>query len=527
MDPYATKADVDADTLDRYLTAIQAGDSDTAARLLAETPSLAAWTDCLRGLDGLAEAVEAVGPADGVGARTLPAPAGQAFGPYRIIAELGRGGMGVVYRARHAELGREVALKLLTAGAYASDDQRRRFLSEARLAAGIRHPRVVAIHDAGELDGQLWCAMDLVDGDDLAALLATRRLSIAEAVRLVAEVARAVAHLHASGILHRDLKPSNILVDAAGSPHVVDFGLARGRDRDSGATTTGTILGTPAYMPPEQAAGRTHDVDERCDIYSLGAILYELLAGRPPFVADTPMLTLLLVLERDAIPVRRFNPRVSRDLDALVLSCLEKSPARRPATAASLADDLEAFLDGAAIGRSGADPLHRLRRLLRRYPAAGFRLVGVIGTLAVVVARCVENPASLPFYAPMIVGLCAWGLLSAVWERVGIEHPRSQWAAYAFTLTDATFVTLLLTRADGASTPLVAVYPLLVGVAGLWLEPQLVRVAAAASLVGYAWLVAVATPRPHWHVAVLVALFTLCTAAISEFQIGRVRMPRS
>jgi serine/threonine-protein kinase len=524
MEPRVAGSEVDPDVLDRYLTAIQAGDRVSETALLAATPGLAAWTDCLRDLDGLATTMDSIGGPDRAAAPTV---VGRVFGAYRIVAELGRGGMGVVYRARHVELGREVALKLLAAGAYATDDHRRRFLSETRLAAGIRHPNVVAIHDAGDLDGQLWCAMDLVEGDDLAALLTTRRLPPRESVRLMAEVARAVAHLHASGIHHRDLKPSNILIDASGNPHLVDFGLACGADSDRNATATGTILGTPGYMAPEQAAGRNREVDERSDIYALGAILYELLAGRPPFLADTPVLTLLQVIERDALPTRRFNAGVPRDLDALVLACLEKAPARRPATAAGLADELEAWLGGAPIGRGGVDPFHRLRRLVRRYPAAGFRLVGIAGTMAVVIAKCVVDPGTTPFYIPMIAGLVVWGGLAVVCERLGITSPRTGRSAYAFTLTDAALVTYLLWRAGGVATPLVAVYPLLVCVAGLWLEPRLVRVAATASLAGYTLLVVMATQRPYWHVTLLVALFTLCAAAITEFQIGRVRIPRA
>ena len=520
--PDADPASIEPEMLDRYLTALQGGDRDDERRLVAACPALARWTRCLRDLDGLASAI--------VGADAAPALAaplsGRQFGSLRIGAELGRGGMGVVYRAHHADLHRDVALKLLTAGAYATTEQRRRFLAEARLAARIRHPQIVSIHDAGERDGQLYFVMDLIDGDDLAARLRQGRLAPREVAGLIAGIARAVDHLHAAGILHRDLKPSNVLLDRAGTAHLADFGLARDDSDDHAATATGTVLGTPNYMAPEQASGRVHSLDARTDVYGLGAILYELLAGVPPFAGETRLVTLLNVLEREPVPPRRLDPRVPRDLQRLCLRCLEKDPVRRPQSAAAVADDLEAWLRGEPIRTGAGGPLHRLSRAIRRYPAAGFRLIGIVGTVAIIAARCLLVPSTFAYYQPVLAGLALWGACCVLWERLGGGHREASWTGYAFTLTDAAFVSALIGRVGGVEGSLVAVYPTLVAAAGLWLDRRLVRTAAAAALTGYAALLAADPAGMQWHVAVIVALLTLCVAAIAEFQIGRLRLHR-
>lgn len=532
--------DLPAETLDGYLSALQKGDQAAEAELLAAHPALGPWTACLRGLDGLAAAIAGEGEAEPAAA--LP----RVFGPYELLAELGRGGMGVVYRARHVSLGRNVAVKFLAGGVCASGEQRRRFLAEARLAARIRHPRIVSIHDAGDRDGQLWCAMDLVDGDDLAALLRDGPLPVAEAVHLVVEVARAVHHLHTSGILHRDVKSSNILLDASGTPYLTDFGLARGDDGE--ATMTGTVLGTPASMSPEQAAGRVREIDARSDVYGLGTVLYEALCGTPPFGGTSAIDTLLDVLEREPLPPSHHNPAVPPLLDRVCLRCLEKAPSRRPATAAALADDLESWLAEGRIAPWNDSLANRIGRLIRRYPAAGFRLLGIAGTMAIVLLRCLANPETVGFYLPVLFGLALWGALAVFWEALGTPRrgagmagrrlrlapvaagtgvAAGTWLAAALVLTDVIFVTGLLALVDGKSGPLVAVYPLLVTAAGLWLDRRLVRVVTCACLAAHLTL-QIAAPGPVvWHVALILDVLMLCTAAITDFQIGRIRLPRA
>lgn len=535
--------DLSPETVDAYLEALQADDHAGATTLLAAHPGLGAWTECLRDLDGLATAI--AGPA-GDDATTAPLP--RPFGPYELLAELGRGGMGVVYRARHLHLGRDVAVKFLLAGSCATDEQRRRFLAESRLAARIRHPRIVSIHDAGDQEGQLWCAMDLVDGDDLAALLRDGPMPLREAVHLVAEIARAVHHLHDHGILHRDVKSSNILLDRNRTPYLTDFGLARGDDSD--ATATGTVLGTPASMSPEQAAGRVREIDARSDVYGLGAVLYEAVGGTPPFGGNSPIDTLLDVLERDPLPPSHWNRDVPPPLDRICLRCLEKSPARRPATAAALADDLDRWLAGGQIAPLDDSFAERIARLVRRHPAAGFRLIGITGTIAIVLVRCLVDPETVGFYVPVVAGLALWGALAIGWEVLGTPRrgagmarplprfrrswmtagtwlPARTWLTAALVLIDVVSVTVLLALVDGKSGPLVAVYPLLVTAAGVWLDRRLVRIVTIACLAAHVTLL-VATPGPViWHVALILDVLMLCTAAITEFQIGRIRLPRA
>lgn len=521
-----------AELLDDYLRSLQAGDDATAARLERESPRLACFRDCLRDLDGLADTIATSEAVSDTGGGSVPLP--RRFGSYELLEEIGRGGMGVVYRARQLGLERQVAVKLLSGGTLASDEQRRRFLAEARLAAAIRHPHIVAVHDAGELEGQPWCAMDLVQGVDLAKRIRSAPLATREAVRVVADVAGAVAHLHSSGVIHRDIKPSNVLLDAAGTALLADFGLARGSASD--ATATGAILGTPASMAPEQAAGRNDLVDARTDVWGLGALLYEALCGRAPFAGATAIDTLLDVIERDPLPPRHFAPHVPRDVERLCLRCLEKDRDRRPASATLVARELDRWLAGGTLDPGDGGTVHRVARLVRRHPAAAFRLIGIVGTLVPVAARCTADPTTIPAYVPVVAGLVAWGALSVFWEWVGegwlhagADRPSARRASIAklgLVLTDVVSVTALMALVGGGATPLVAVYPLLVAAAGLWLDRRLIRTVTVACLVAYGALVARSDGPIAWHIAAIVAVLVAVTAAISDFQVTRVRAPR-
>ncbi len=298
----------------------------------------------------------------------------RAFGDYDLIAELGRGGMGVVYKAWERGLGRPVALKMVLRGEHATPADLARFQVEARAAAHLDHPGIVPLYGAGEHEGQAYLAMRYVEGETLAALLARGPLRPREAAGLLAGVARAVHFAHERGILHRDLKPSNVLLDRAGQPHITDFGLAKrvaGAEAVpvlSGGTSSGAIVGTPAYMAPEQISGSRGTLSPASDVYALGVVLYEMLTGRPPFQAPTPVDTLLLVLDQEPVRPGLLNPKVDPDLELICLKCIQKEPELRYASAKGLADDLQAFLNNEPLSvRRGklADLGGLFSRLLR------------------------------------------------------------------------------------------------------------------------------------------------------------------
>lgn len=253
--------------------------------------------------------------------------------------------MGVVYKARQLGINRMVALKMILAGRLTSDADVARFGREARAAGRLSHPNIANIHEIGEIDGHHYFSMDYIEGRTLADVARSEDVTPQQAARYLEIVARAVGEAHAHGVLHRDLKPANVLLDRNDQPHVSDFGLAKTVE-DEGLTSSGTALGTPAYMSPEQAAGLKHAIGPATDIYSLGAILYELLTGRPPFQGDSVVGVIMDVLYREPPPPRAINPRANRDLETICLKCLSKSPADRYASVEQLADDLRRFLDG-------------------------------------------------------------------------------------------------------------------------------------------------------------------------------------
>ena len=296
-----------------------------------------------------------------------PAPAaGRSVGRFRVERELGRGGMGVVFLARQDGLNRPVALKLV---AGADPAARRRFLLEAEAVASVRHPHVAEVFASGDAAGQPFLAMELLPGGSLADKLRAGRLAAAEAVGLVAKLAAGVQAAHDAGIVHRDLKPGNVLFDAAGSPKVTDFGLAK--RSTGGQTATHAVLGTPAYMAPEQAGGRAKFVGPAADVYALGVILFECLTGTRPFAGDDSVSLLLRVATEDAPDVRAVCPDVSRDLAAVVRRCLQKEPHDRYPTAAALAADLHAVAAGERPAAAGRSALGGLRRALDRSLNAG------------------------------------------------------------------------------------------------------------------------------------------------------------
>ncbi len=318
----------------------------------------------------------------GEAAASPVAPAG-----YEILAELGRGGMGVVYKARQIRLGRFVALKMLLAGAHAGPGELARFQREAEALARLQHPHIVHVHEVGEHQGHPFFSLELVSGGSLDKRLRGRPLPPAEAAGLTEALARAVQAAHDSGVLHRDLKPANVLLTADGVPKITDFGLAKRLDGSAGQTASGAILGTPSYMPPEQAYGEGKRVGPAADVYALGAILYELLTGRPPFVGVEAIDTLLQVTTQDPVAPSRLNGKVPRDLETICLKCLEKEPGKRYASAAALAEDLRRFRAGEPITARPVGRLGRLVRWARRRPAVA--ALWAVGLAAVIVGCAV------------------------------------------------------------------------------------------------------------------------------------------
>ncbi len=298
------------------------------------------------------------------------------FGDYLLLNEIARGGMGVVYRAIQTKLNREVALKMILAGQFAGPEDVRRFHQEAKIAAHLDHPNIVPIYEVGEHAGQSFFSMGLVNGESLSTSVRNQPLPPKEAAQICRVIAEAVEYAHGRGVIHRDLKPANVLLDETGQPRITDFGLAKRTDAAGlDATATGQVIGTPGYMPPEQALGQPEHIGKHSDVYSLGAILYCMLTGRPPFQAASLMQTLKQVVNDNPVPPRRLNSDVPIDLETVCLKCLSKEPTRRYASAQEFADDLQRFLSGVPVVARPLGRPQRLWRWCRRNPTiAGMAL---------------------------------------------------------------------------------------------------------------------------------------------------------
>ncbi|MFO0807165.1 MAG: serine/threonine-protein kinase [Gemmataceae bacterium] len=515
--------------LDSYLAELHAGRQPNRARWLSEHPELAPQLDCLDQLNSLAVPVtsawhdEAPTLAPSVGPSSTES---FADGRYELLGELGRGGMGVVYRARQVALNRQVALKMILAGSMASGEQQRRFESEAKAAARVQHPHVVPVFESGRVNGLPYLVMPFIEGESLASRLRKARLAVDEAVRLVAAIARAVAALHAAGIVHRDLKPSNVLLDPRGEPHVTDFGLAKLVEGGSEETQSGAVLGTPQYMAPEQACGGAKAVGPAADVYALGAILYECLTGRPTIVAETPFDALLAVLEGEPPSPRSLNPKLPRSLERVIVQCLDKEPSRRYPSAAALAAALEAYLKGESVPTRRDSLIERLWRWARREPALASRLAALIAFGGL----CTFNVWALPADRPMtfqVMGLLAiWAATSVFFQRLLALPQWSMIAACLWSAADVLLLTAVQLAVGAWQSPLLIGYPFLVAASGLWSRVPIVWVTTGFTVVGYIWLVAndpTTTDRQSVtrQVAFLIALTVL--GFLTAYQVQRVR----
>jgi len=304
---------------------------------------------------------------------------GGRFGRYQLEGELGRGGMGVVYKARHVDLNRRVALKVMLAGAFADEAERKRFLREAEAAALLSHPHIVGVHDFAEIEGNAYFTMDFVEGKSLAELIPKGGLPQADVVRLMGKIAEAVGYAHLRGIIHRDLKPANVMIDAQGEPRLLDFGLAKrigvaaqspeGAEKSLGRTVEGALLGTPYYMAPEQASGSIAEIDTRSDVWALGVMLFELLSGERPFTGGTVHDILMKIISDDPPSLRSRRRGVDIELEAIVARCLEREKNRRYATGRDLAEDLARHARGDPVSARRVSPIYRLGKKIRRHKA--------------------------------------------------------------------------------------------------------------------------------------------------------------
>ena len=526
----------EAGLLDELLTAIQCGDVARREALLGQAPWMRELVGCLSVLDRLvpAPAGDEVGPVglecDSPLSSITPRPlsGSKVFGKYELLGEIGRGGMGIVYKARQRDLNRVVALKMILASEWASAEEVRRFQAEARATARLRHRNIVAIHEIGEESGRHFFAMDFVEGESLSAIVGRGPLAPEQAARWMVSIAQAVHHLHEQGIVHRDLKPSNVVIDAAGEPIVMDFGLAKVFDSEHAATRSGAILGTPSYMSPEQAAGRNSLISARSDVYSLGAMLYEMLSGRPPFREATPLDTLVQVIEGEPTLLRQLRSTIPRELELICFRCLEKNPARRYASAQDLAADLTRFLKGEPIEAHRGGWSHAVVRWVRRQPSLAVHLAALSCALVVVQARYwFSETATTPdpiVHSLVMFVLGVWWLASILWQQLLSDARRTNVSRIGTIFTDVTLFTAALACSGWTNGTLLVVYPLLVAASGLWFRVPLVWLMTLACEVAFAALLILQPAlRDPWHHALLVAVVLVMTGAATAFQVNRVR----
>src|SRR5881275_756222 len=321
-------------------------------------------------------------PVAGGGDPGRPMPMLMDFDDYELLEQIGRGGQGVVFRARQKSLNHTVTLKVINLGQWASKAHLKRFRLEAEAAARLEHPGIVPIHEVGERDGSCYFSMKFIEGGQLDDVPRRQPMPIRRAVELIVKVARTVHYAHEHGILHRDIKPGNILVDAKGEPLLTDFGLARLVEAESTVTRTKEVMGTPSYMAPEQAVGNNAAVSSATDVYGLGAVLYQLLTDHPPFAGGTTFETIKLVLDTEPQQPRLWNRRIDRELSTICLKCLEKDPKRRYPSALALAEDLEHWLKHEPIRAKRSGFVTHARKWVRRNPTSALLVASLIALAA-------------------------------------------------------------------------------------------------------------------------------------------------
>jgi len=411
------------------------------------------------------------------------------LGNYELLEEIAQGGMGIVYRARQPGLDRIVAIKRIRSGHLASSNELQRFRSEAQAAAKLDHPGIVPIYEVGEQDGHHFFSMGFIEGQSLAQLLADHRPSVHESVRLLISVCDAMSHAHAHGVVHRDIKPSNILIDEQGQPHVTDFGLAKRIDDDPKLTTTGEILGTPSYMSPEQAFGDGEDIGPATDIYSIGAILYEMITGERVVNADNAIDAINQIRRCEPVPPRSLNRSIARDLETVCLKCLSRDPKNRYATVDDLAADLTRFLEGEPVSARRPNLARRLFHWGSRRPGLATTLIamGVFYSYHLFNVYILPKPDVVTplFHRVASIVVIIWPLGAWAFQRQLLLGHNLKRVLYGWVTLDVVLLTALLFAANGPSSPLTLGYYLLVAAAALRFRTDLVIFVTGISITGY------------------------------------------
>lgn len=430
------------------------------------------------------------GDAEGRGDFVWPPLTGTDLGGYVLLEQIGRGGMGIVYKARQKRLDRLAAVKVILAGQAATQRDMELFLAEARTAARLRHPNIVGVYEAGQRYGWHYIAMEFVEGASLAERVADGPLQVREAVEMMACIARAVACLHAEGIVHCDLKPANILIDSEGNPYVTDFGLARILEGQPSVLPEGAIAGSPNYMSPEQVSGQVRQTGFASDVYSLGSILYHVLTGRTTFQADSLVVLMYQVAQHDPVPPRRIRREIPVALEAICLKCLEKKAANRYASASAFARDLESFLSGEPLEAQRLGLWQRFARWGLREPALSGRLIAMAALGGIeMLFYYVLHVTDVRFHLAVTGLVPLWALACYGLQRLGLHEEGRRVARLMWGIADTAFLTAILASTQTlVCSPAVACYPLLVGLSGLWYRASLVWLCTALAMGSYSLL---------------------------------------
>lgn len=439
------------------------------------------------------------------------------FGRYQILGELGKGGMGVVYKGLQKDLDRLVSIKVILSNRLLVWKNVLRFRSEAKAAASVRHSNIVGVYEAGKVLGQHYIAMEYIEGENLAIRKRSNPLSTEEAVRVLARVARAIEHLHSKNIVHLDLKPSNILIDQHGQPFVTDFGLARGLGGRGVGKDTEAVSGTPCYMAPEQAKGDESQIGPLCDVYGLGAVLYELLTGAPPFKNDDPFETLVRVIEEEPVPPREISPHLSKTIELICLRCLNKAPEKRYASAGELAEDLDRFLAGDVVESTASSFTDQVKCWVRRNPPLAAHMIVLAFFFGIELLWFhLFKIRTAAYHYTLLTILSLWGGSALVFDRFLRKIKFAATTRFLWAGSDVLFLTAVLLNAGGITSHLLILYPILLAASGLWFQPRIVWGVTVVTLLSYSFLVAHAQFfRPDLeivfdhHIVFLASLFSM------------------